>query len=94
MYLSISSIEGRSGSLQRDPLGMVVARRPLARGFGLLEQADLAQDRDGVGVDLRVTARAAVEETGGRGLLLAPGCSVSPRVREVNLEAMATAVAA
>ena len=39
-------------------------------------------------------ARAAVEETGGRGLLLAPGCSVSPRVREVNLEAMATAVAA
>ena len=39
-------------------------------------------------------ARAAIRETGGRGLLIAPGCSVPPRVREVNLEAMATAVAA
>jgi len=38
--------------------------------------------------------RAAIRETGGRGLLLAPGCSVPPRVRSVNLEAMATAVAA
>jgi uroporphyrinogen decarboxylase len=39
-------------------------------------------------------ARRAVEETGGRGLLLAPGCSVPPRVRESNLEAMMSAVAA
>ena len=39
-------------------------------------------------------ARAAVKETAGRGLLLAPGCSVPPRVREVNLEAMASAIAA
>ena len=39
-------------------------------------------------------ARAAVEELGGRGLLLAPGCSVPPRVREANLEAMARAIAA
>src|SRR5438034_8600604 len=39
-------------------------------------------------------ARAAVKETAGRGLLLAPGCSVPPRVREVNLSAMASAVAA
>jgi uroporphyrinogen decarboxylase len=39
-------------------------------------------------------ARAAVRETGGRGLLLAPGCSVPPRVRSVNLDAMAAAVAA
>src|SRR5256885_1128778 len=38
-------------------------------------------------------ARAAVKETAGRGLLLAPGCSVPPRVREVNLSAMASAVA-
>jgi len=38
--------------------------------------------------------RAAIRETGGRGLLLAPGCSVPPRVRSGNLEAMATAVAA
>jgi uroporphyrinogen decarboxylase len=39
-------------------------------------------------------ARQAVEQTGGRGLLLAPGCSVSPRVRETNLAAMVTGVAA
>jgi uroporphyrinogen decarboxylase len=39
-------------------------------------------------------ARGAVEETGGRGLLLAPGCSVPPRVREINLAAMMSAVAA
>jgi uroporphyrinogen decarboxylase len=38
--------------------------------------------------------RAAVEDTGGRGLLIAPGCSVSPRVREANLAAMMSAVAA
>ena len=39
-------------------------------------------------------ARRAVEQTGGRGLLLAPGCSVPPRVRDNNLQAMVTAVAA
>jgi uroporphyrinogen decarboxylase len=39
-------------------------------------------------------ARHAVVELDGRGLLLAPGCSVSPRVRETNLAAMITAVAA
>jgi uroporphyrinogen decarboxylase len=43
---------------------------------------------------IEAEARAAVEETGGRGLILAPGCSVPPRVREANLEAMAMAVAA
>ena len=39
-------------------------------------------------------ARRAIEETGGRGLLLAPGCSVPPRVRESNLSALKSAVAA
>jgi uroporphyrinogen decarboxylase len=38
---------------------------------------------------VRAEAELAVEETGGRGLLLAPGCSVPPRVRDVNLEAIA-----
>jgi len=38
--------------------------------------------------------RAAVEETGGRGLLVAPGCSVPPRVRDANLAAMMTGIAA
>ncbi|HEX6487900.1 MAG TPA: uroporphyrinogen decarboxylase family protein [Candidatus Dormibacteraeota bacterium] len=37
-------------------------------------------------------ARAAIEETdGGRGLLLAPGCSVPPRASESNLKAMMAA---
>ena len=39
-------------------------------------------------------ALAAVAETGGRGLLLAPGCSVPTRARDANLAAMAAAVAA
>ncbi len=39
-------------------------------------------------------ARRAVGETGGRGLLLAPGCSVPPRARDANLAAMVSAVAA
>jgi uroporphyrinogen decarboxylase len=39
-------------------------------------------------------ARRAVAETGGRGLLLAPGCSVPPRAKDVNLAAIVTAIAA
>lgn len=39
-------------------------------------------------------ARQAVEETGGRGLILAPGCSVSPRVRDINLAAIVAGIAA
>ena len=38
--------------------------------------------------------RAAIEDTGGRGLLIAPGCSVPPRVRDANLAALMDAVAA
>jgi uroporphyrinogen decarboxylase len=43
---------------------------------------------------IEAEVRQAIEETGGRGLLLAPGCSVPPRVRESNLEAMVAGVAA
>ena len=39
-------------------------------------------------------ARAAVRDTGGRGLILAPGCSVPPRVGEKNIAAFASALAA
>jgi uroporphyrinogen decarboxylase len=39
-------------------------------------------------------ARRAVAETGGRGLLLAPGCSVPTRAKDINLAAMVAAVAA
>ena len=38
--------------------------------------------------------RAAVGDTGGRGLLVAPGCSVPPRVRDANLAAVMSGMAA
>jgi uroporphyrinogen decarboxylase len=41
---------------------------------------------------IRAEAKAAIEETdGGKGLLLAPGCSVPPRASEANLKAMMSA---
>jgi uroporphyrinogen decarboxylase len=43
---------------------------------------------------IRSEAIRAIEDTGGLGLLVAPGCSVPPRARDLNLEAMASAVAA
>ncbi|HUY74291.1 MAG TPA: uroporphyrinogen decarboxylase family protein [Candidatus Dormibacteraeota bacterium] len=44
--------------------------------------------------EVEAEARRAVAETGGRGLVLAPGCSVPPRAKDINLAAMVTAVAA
>ncbi len=44
--------------------------------------------------EVEAEARRAVAETGGRGLVLAPGCSVPPRARDINLAAMVSAVAA
>jgi len=58
---------------------------------GLSQRATLVY---GPASKISAEARAAVDETGGRGLLIAPGCSVPPRVRSVNLEAVASAVAA
>jgi uroporphyrinogen decarboxylase len=43
---------------------------------------------------VEVEARGAIADMDGRGLLLAPGCSVPPRARDANLAAMASAVAA
>jgi len=43
---------------------------------------------------IKTEADRAVKETGGRGLLLSPGCSVPPRVRDTNLDAVLSAVAA
>ena len=53
---------------------------------GLSQRATLVY---GPPAKIKAEARRAVEETGGIGLLLAPGCSVPPRVRDVNLQAMA-----
>jgi len=58
---------------------------------GLSQRATLVY---GPGSQIEAEARAAVKDTGGRGLLLAPGCSVPPRVRDANLAAMMSAVAA
>jgi uroporphyrinogen decarboxylase len=44
--------------------------------------------------DVEAEVRKAVGETGGLGLLLAPGCSVPPRARDANLAAMVSAIAA
>lgn len=58
---------------------------------GLSQRATLVY---GPSAKIEAEARAAVADTGGRGLLIAPGCSVPPRVREANLAAMMSAVAA
>jgi len=44
--------------------------------------------------EVEAEARRAVAETGGRGLLLAPGCSVPTRAKDINLAAMVPAIAA
>jgi uroporphyrinogen decarboxylase len=69
--------------------GRELAGRPVMGG--LSQRATLVY---GPPPRIEEEARLAVEETGGRGLLLAPGCSVPPRVRESNLAAMMSAVAA
>jgi uroporphyrinogen decarboxylase len=48
----------------------------------------------GPATEVEAEARGAVAETGGRGLLLAPGCSVPPRAKDINLAAMVAALAA
>ncbi len=58
---------------------------------GLSQRATLVY---GPPPEIEAEARRAVAEIGGRGLLLAPGCSVPPRVRDINLAAMVQAIAA
>jgi uroporphyrinogen decarboxylase len=53
---------------------------------GLSQRATLVY---GPPAKIRAEAAQAVAETEGRGLLLAPGCSVPPRVKDMNLEAIA-----
>ncbi|HEV2415437.1 MAG TPA: uroporphyrinogen decarboxylase family protein, partial [Candidatus Dormibacteraeota bacterium] len=53
---------------------------------GLSQRATLVY---GPPAKIKAEAERAVQQTGGRGVLVAPGCSVPPRVRDVNLEAMA-----
>jgi uroporphyrinogen decarboxylase len=58
---------------------------------GLGQRASLLY---GPPAEVEAEARQAVAETGGRGLLLAPGCSVPTRAKDINLAAMVSALAA
>jgi uroporphyrinogen decarboxylase len=58
---------------------------------GLGQRASLLY---GPPAEVEAEARRAVAETGGRGLLLAPGCSVPTRAKDINLAAMVLALAA
>jgi uroporphyrinogen decarboxylase len=58
---------------------------------GLGQRASLLY---GPPAEVESEARRAVAETGGRGLLLAPGCSVPTRANDLNLAAMVSAIAA
>ena len=69
--------------------GKKLSRLPVMGGLG--QRASLLY---GPPQEVETEARRAVEEAGGRGLLLAPGCSVPPRAKDVNLAAMVTALAA
>ena len=69
--------------------GKKLSGRPVMGGLG--QRASLLY---GPPPEVETEARRAVAETGGRGLLLAPGCSVPPRAKDVNLAAMLTAIAA
>jgi uroporphyrinogen decarboxylase len=44
--------------------------------------------------DVTAEARAAIDATGGRRFLLAPGCSIAPQTPEANLRAMIAAARA
>jgi uroporphyrinogen decarboxylase len=69
--------------------GRTMSGRPVMGGLG--QRASLLY---GPPQEVAAEARRSVAETGGRGLLLAPGCSVPPRAKDINLAAMVTAIAA
>ncbi len=72
----------------------------LAEGRRILDRAvmgGLAQRSTlvyGPAAKIEAEARRVVEEAGPQGLLIAPGCSVPPRVRDANLAVIVPAVAA
>jgi uroporphyrinogen decarboxylase len=69
--------------------GRTISGKPVMGGLG--QRASLLY---GTPAEVEAEARRAIAETGGRGLLVAPGCSVPPRARDTNLAAMVSAVAA
>jgi uroporphyrinogen decarboxylase len=69
--------------------GQKIVGRAVMGGLG--QRASLLY---GPPAEVEAEVRSAIASTGGRGLLLAPGCSVPPRARDVNLAAMAAGAAA
>jgi uroporphyrinogen decarboxylase len=69
--------------------GRKVSGRAVMGGLG--QRASLLY---GPPAEVETEALRAVEETGGLGLLLAPGCSVPTRAKDANLAAMVAALAA
>jgi len=69
--------------------GRTMSGRAVMGGMG--QRASLRYGPPG---EVEAEARRAIAATEGRGLLLAPGCSVSPQTRDANLAAMISAVAA
>jgi len=70
--------DGKSRS-GRPVMGGVAQRTTLARGTP---------------AEVRREVKEAIKQTGGEGLFVAPGCSVPPRSRQANLEAMMEAARA
>jgi len=70
-------------------MGHTISGRAVMGGMG--QRGTLVY---GPPAEVEAEARVAIADMGGRALLLAPGCSVPPRVRDANLAAMASAVAA
>jgi uroporphyrinogen decarboxylase len=69
--------------------GREISGRPVMGGLG--QRSTLIY---GPPSKIEAEARRAIAETGGRGMFLAPGCSVPPRVRDTYLEAIVLGVAA
>ena len=69
--------------------GRTMSGRPVMGGLG--QRGSLLY---GPPAEVEAEARRAIAETGGRGLLLAPGCSVPTRASDINLAALVAAVAA
>ena len=68
-----------------------VAARTDKAVMGGVSQATIAQ---GVPDEVRAQVRDAIDSTGGRRLLIAPGCSISPQTPEANLRAAREALEA
>jgi uroporphyrinogen decarboxylase len=72
-------------------LGDILARTDKAVMGGVSHDSTILSSRP---EDVAAEARAAIEATGGRRFLLAPGCSIAPTTPEGNLRAMIAAARA